>query len=125
MPASEVLRRTAMAGTAARGLPGSRLLIFGLDPVEEVYGFSLVVVEAGDLLGEELEEEGAEVEVTVEQAEFLEDELGALHAFGVSVFVELLLEISGDLGARDEAALDGAADGEMGVFADELRDLVD
>ena len=101
------------------------LLVFGGDPIEEVHGFGLVVVEAGDLLGEELEEEGAEVEVAVEQAELFEDQLGALHALGVLVFVELLAEIRGDFGAGDEAALDGVKRGQVGVFADELGDLVD
>lgn len=101
------------------------LLVLGGDPVEQGDGLGFIVVEAGDLLGEELEKEGAEVEVSVEKAEFFEDELGSLHALGVLIFVELLAEVRGDFGAGDEAALDGVLGGEVGVFADELGNLVD
>ncbi len=36
-----------------------RLLLVGLDPVEQVYGLGLVVVEAGDLLGEQRDRKAA------------------------------------------------------------------
>ena len=65
-------------------------LLFGVDPVEEVYGLGFVVVEAGDLLGEQANEEGLEVEGAIEQAELLEDDLGALEALGGLVILHAL-----------------------------------
>jgi hypothetical protein len=100
-------------------------LFFRVDPVEEVYGFGFVVVEAGDLLCEKGDEEGLELEAAVEEAEFLEDDLRALEAFGGLVVVHALLEVTGDLVAGDEFAFDFVADGEGGVLADEVEHAVD
>ncbi len=76
-----------------------RLLLVDGHPVEQVHLLGLVVVEAGNLLGEQAEEEGAHLEVLVEQAELLEHQLAALHALGALVLVELLAQLRVD-GAR-------------------------
>ena len=90
------------------------LLGFGIEPVEEVDGAGFGVVVASDLLFEEGEHEGLEVEVLVEEAEFLEDDFAALHAFGVFIFVELVVEVLFDGGAAGEGALDLLLEGQAG-----------
>jgi hypothetical protein len=84
-----------------------------LYPVEHIYGLGLVVVEASDLLCEQRDEEGTQVEVAIEQAELLEDDLGAFEPFGAFVFGKLLLQVAGDFVAGDELALDAVDDGQL------------
>src|ERR1700679_876513 len=101
-----------------------RLLLVDGHPVEEVHLLGLVVVEAGDLLGEQAEQEGPHLEALVEQAELLEHQFAALHAFGALVLVELLAQFGVNCFARDEVALYGGLDGQQRVLADKGQDLV-
>ena len=68
-----------------------RLLLVDVDPVEHVDGLGFGVVVGLDLLFEQREQEGLEVEVAVEQAEFLEHDFAALQALGAFVFVEFFV----------------------------------
>ena len=96
-----------------------------LDPVEHVDGFGFGVVEGLDLLLEQRQQKGLEVEVAVEEAELLEDDFVALEAFCAPVVVEFLLEVAFDGGAGGELALDGALDGQTGLVGGELDEFVD
>jgi hypothetical protein len=58
------------------------LLLVDIDPVEHVDGLGFGVVVGFDLLLEQGQQEGLEVEVAVEEAELLEDDFVALEAFG-------------------------------------------
>ena len=101
-----------------------RLLLLDRHPVEQIHLLGFVVVEAGNLLGEQAQEERPHLEALVEQAKLLEHEFAALHALGALVLVELLAQFGVDGGAGDEPALHRALDLEVGVFADEVQDLV-
>ena len=70
-----------------------RLLLVRIDPVEQVHGLGLGVVVGFDLLLEERQQKGLELEILVEQAEFLEHDFVALEALGAFVFVEFFIEI--------------------------------
>ena len=102
-----------------------RLLLVDVDPVEHVDGLGFGVVVGFDLLLEQGEQKGLEVEVAVEQAELLEHDFVALEAFGVLVVVEFFLEVALDGGAGGELALDRALDGQPGFIGGELDELVD
>lgn len=97
----------------------------GVEPVEEVDCAGFGVVIAGDLLGEKAEEEGAEIEVAVEKAEFFEDDFTALHALGVFVVFKAQLEVGLDFSAGDEASLDLVMDGKAGFSGGEVEEIVD
>lgn len=100
------------------------LLVDGY-PVEHVNGFGFGVVVSLDLLLEQREEEGLEVEVFVEEAEFFQDNLALLQALGALIVVEALLEVGFHGGAAGEAALDLGLDGQAGFLRGELHELVD
>ncbi len=102
-----------------------RLLLFGIDPVEQVHGLGFGVVVGFDLLLEERQQEGLELEVVVEEAEFLEHDFVALQALGALVLVEFFFEVAFHGGARGELALDGAFDGQAGFVGGEFDELVD
>src|SRR6185312_16890943 len=85
-------------------------------------GFGIVV--AGDLLFEEADEKGLEVEVLVEHSEFLEHDFGALKAAGILAILHFVIEILDDGVAVGEAALDAMFDGELGVVGGELENGV-
>jgi hypothetical protein len=65
-----------------------------------------------------------EGEVAVEQAEFLEHDLVALHAPGAFVLIELLLEVAFHGSARDDLALDLALDGQPGFVGGKLDERI-
>ena len=101
------------------------LLLVGLDPVEHVDGLGFVVVVAGDLLGEQADEEGAQVEVAVQQAELLQDDFRSLQPLGALVFFEALLQVLAYFVACDQPALDVRHAGQGGIGRGEGHDLVD
>jgi hypothetical protein len=61
-----------------------RLLLLDVHPVEHVHGLGLGVVVGLDLLLEQRQQKGLEVEVAIEQAELLEHDFVALQALGAS-----------------------------------------
>jgi hypothetical protein len=93
-----------------------RLLLLDVDPVQHVDGLGFGVVVGLDLLFEKRQQKGLEVEVAVEQAEFLEDDFAALEAFGALVLVELFFQIAFHFGAGGDLALDVALDGQPGLL---------
>ncbi len=100
-------------------------LLVDADPVEHIHGLGLGVVVGLDLLFQQGQQKGLEVEIAIEQSEFLEHDLAALHALGVLVVVELLIQIAFHGGAGGEPALDLALDGQAGLLRGELEQFVD
>ena len=101
------------------------LLLLDRDPVKQGDALGFGVVIGLDLLLEQGEEEGFEIEIAVEKTELLEHDFAALHAFGAFVLVEFLLEVGFDISAGGELALDLAGGLETGFGGGEGGELVD
>ena len=101
------------------------LLLVDVYPVKHVDGFGFGVVEGLNLLFEQRQEKGLEVEVAIEEAELLEDDFVALEAFCVLVVVEFFLEVALDLGAGRQLAFYCAFDGQTSLLGGEFDELVD
>ena len=102
-----------------------RLLLLHIHPVQHGDGLGFGVVIGFDLFFEQLQQKGLEGEVAVQQAELLQHNLAALHAFGALVFLELLFEVAFHRGARGDLALDRALDGQPGFVGGKLDQLID
>ena len=102
-----------------------RLLVIGTDPVEHIYGLGFGVVIGFDLLLEEYEQKRLELEIVIEEAEFLEDDFVALQALGAFILIELFFKVLFDGVAGSELALDGALDGQTGFVGGELDEHID
>ena len=91
-----------------------RLLLVGIHPVENVHGLGLRIVVGLDLFLQQRQQKGLQLKIVVQQAKLLQDDLIALQPLGALVFIEFLIEVALDCGARREGALDGALDGQAG-----------
>ncbi len=100
-------------------------LLLRLDPVQQIHGAGLGIVEAGHLLSEQAQQKGLQVEVAVQQAELLEHQLGTFLALGAFVLVHLLAQDAADLFAGVDHALDRLVVGEMRVLADKSENAVE
>jgi hypothetical protein len=103
-----------VSSCASTGFCVSGLRIW-CDPVEQIYSLRFAVVVRGDLLIEQLDEEGLQMEILIDEAKLLEDDFGPLHPFGVLV-VHFPKEILLDFGTRGEVWLHLVLDGQLGVF---------
>ena len=101
-----------------------RLLIFGLDPVQQIHGLCFVIVKSRDLLGQQREKKCAQMKVAVEQPKLLQHNLGALHTLRALVLVELFLEIVIDLITRNQFALHRMLDRQFSITAGKVEDLI-
>ena len=101
-----------------------RLLLLHGHPVEQVYGFCFGIVVAGYFFSQERDEEGLQIEIAREQAEFFEHQFRAAQAFGVLV-VHMLGEEGDDLVAAGQLAFDFMFDGQAGLLAVEFQNFID
>jgi hypothetical protein len=101
------------------------LLELGRDPVEEIDGFVVGVIPSLDLLLVEAEHVLAEIEVAGEKPELFEGAGGAVEALAISLLLEAALDVFGDIFAGGQLLFDGVEDGESGLEAGELEDVVD
>ena len=98
-----------------------RLLRIGRDPVEQIDGLRLAVVVRGNLLVEQLDQKRLQMEIRVDQAEFLQHDFRPLHALRVFVVVHFFQEILLDFRARGQVRLHFVLDGQFGVFRGKLE----
>ena len=102
-----------------------RLLLLDVHPVEQVHGLGFRVVIGFDLLFEQREQKGFQLEVAVQQAEFLQDDFAALEAFCALILLEFLLQIAFHGCAGGDLTLDCAFDGQAGLLRGELEQFID
>jgi len=88
-----------------------RLLLFRLNPVQQIHRLGLVVVKTRHLLRQQRDHERLQLEVAIQQPELLQHNLRPRQALRSLVFVELFAQIPGDLVARDQLALHAMHDG--------------
>ena len=102
----------------------NRLLLVHAHPVQHVHRLGLGVVIGFDLLIQKLQQEGLEVEVLVQQPEFLQYDFALLQPLGVLVVAELLTEIGFHFGAGPYLPFHRALDGQPCLLAGELHELI-
>ena len=102
-----------------------RLLLVGIDPIENVDGFGFGVVVGFDLFFEQRQQKRLQLKVAVEQAEFFKHDFIALETLGAFVLIKLSVEVTFNSGAGSEGALDGALDGQPGFIGGEFDEFVD
>ena len=71
-----------------------RLLFVDAHPIQQIDGLGFGVVVGLDLLLQQGQQKRLQVEIAIKKAEFLEHDFAALHAFGILIFVELLVQIA-------------------------------
>ena len=118
---SEEVRETSLGQLVGQ----HRFLLLDADPVEHVDGLGLGVVVGLDLLFEEGEEKGLQVEVAVQKAELLEDDFSLLETLCAFVLAELLIQVAFNGGASGDLALYLAFDGQAGLLRREFDEFVD
>ena len=102
-----------------------RLLLVGLNPVQQVHSLCLVVVETGNLFGQQGDEERLQLEVAVQQPKLLQHCLRARQPFCPFVLFKPLAEILVHLIACHQLAFDGVLYRQLRILAGKLQYFVD
>ena len=101
-----------------------RLLLFHGDPIEQVHRFRLRIVVTCHFFLQKRNEESFEIEITREQAKFLQNEFGAAQTLRILV-VHVFRKVGLDFSAAGQLAFYFPLNGQAGLFTVELHDFVD
>ncbi len=101
-----------------------RLLLVRRNPVQQRHRLRLVVIEPGNLLGQQAQQKRPHLEALIQQPKLLQHQLIALHALGALVFVKLLPQHLVHVITRRKLPLDRMLDLQPRILAHKRKRLV-